>query len=108
MSLAMSRGRAAGREAASGSARRGRRRAAGRATWYVVAVCVAFLFASPLIFGLIDSLKSQPESTRQPPTYFPHHATLGNYTGLNVGGLGIDRFFLNSVIVSVATVVLTV
>jgi multiple sugar transport system permease protein len=84
------------------------RRAASRVTWYVVAVCVAVLFASPLIFGLIDSLKSQNESTLQPPTYYPHHATLGNYTSLNVGGLGIDRFFLNSVMVAVATVVLTV
>ena len=103
MSIAMSRGRAAGRDRG-----RGRGRTVGRATWYVVAICVAVLFASPLIFGLIDSLKSQHESTQQPPTYFPHHATLGNYTGLNVGGLGIDRFFLNSVIVSVATVALTV
>jgi multiple sugar transport system permease protein len=76
--------------------------------WYVVAACVALLFASPLLFGLIDSLKSPVEAVRIPPTYFPHHPTLGNYTGLNIGGLGIDRFFLNSVLISVATVICTV
>ncbi len=91
MSVALSRGRVAGRSRGRGA---GAGRAAGRVTWYVVGACVAVLFASPLIFGLIDSLKTQHESTQQPPSYFPHHATLGNYTGLNVGGLGIDRFFL--------------
>ena len=103
MSMVMGRGRTAGRGHS-----RGRGHTAGRVTWYVVGICVAVLFASPLIFGLIDSLKSQSESTQQPPSYLPHHATLGNYTGLNVGGLGIERFFLNSVVVAVATVVLTV
>jgi multiple sugar transport system permease protein len=76
--------------------------------WYVVAACVALLFASPLLFGLIDSLKSPVEAVQIPPTYFPRHPTLGNYTGLNIGGLGIDRFFLNSVLISVATVICTV
>jgi multiple sugar transport system permease protein len=77
-------------------------------TWYVAAVCVALLFASPLLFGLLNSLKSPSEAVQAPPSYFPHHPTLGNYTSLSVGGLGIDRFFLNSLIISVATVVCTV
>jgi multiple sugar transport system permease protein len=74
--------------------------------WYVVAACVALLFASPLLFGLIDSLKSPVEAVQIPPAYFPYHPTLGNYTGLNIGGL--DRFFLNSALISVATVICTV
>jgi multiple sugar transport system permease protein len=94
----------AGRRAAGAA----RRRATGRVTWYVVGVCIAALFASPLVFGLIDSLKSPAEAVQQPPTYLPHHPVLGNYTGLNVGGLGIDRFFVNSVVISAATVVCTV
>jgi multiple sugar transport system permease protein len=77
-------------------------------TWYVVAACVALLFASPLIFGLIDSLKSPAEAIQSPPSYLPHHPTLGNYTSLSIEGYGIDRFFLNSVIISVATVICTV
>jgi multiple sugar transport system permease protein len=77
-------------------------------TWYVVAACIALLFASPLLFGFLDSLKSPAEAVQIPPSYLPHHPTLGNYTSLNVGGLGIDRFFLNSVTVSAATVVCTV
>jgi multiple sugar transport system permease protein len=85
-----------------------RTRALRFGTWYVVAACVALLFASPLIFGLIDSLKSPAEAIQSPPGYFPHHPTLGNYTSLNVEGYGIDTFFLNSVIISVATVVCTV
>ena len=98
----------AGLRAARRGTGRGRRRTPARATWYVVGACVALLFASPLVFGLIDSLKSPAEAVQQPPTYFPHHPVLGNYTSLSIGGLGIDRFFLNSVIVSVATVVCTV
>lgn len=77
-------------------------------TWYVVAACIALLFASPLLFGLLDSLKSPAEAVQIPPTYFPHHPTPGNYTSLSIGGLGIDRFFLNSLLISVATVVCTV
>jgi multiple sugar transport system permease protein len=84
----------------------GRRLAPG--TWYVVAACIALLFASPLLFGLLDSLKSPAEAVQIPPSYLPRHPTLGNYTSLNVGGLGIDRFFLNSVAISAATVVCTV
>lgn len=77
-------------------------------TWYVVATCVALLFASPLIFGLIDSLKSPAEAVQSPPGYLPHHPTLGNYTSLSIEGYGIDRFFLNSVVISIATVACTV
>jgi multiple sugar transport system permease protein len=77
-------------------------------TWYVVAACIALLFASPLIFGLIDSLKSPAEAIQSPPGYIPHHPTLGNYTSLSIEGYGIDTFFLNSVEISVATVVCTV
>jgi multiple sugar transport system permease protein len=77
-------------------------------TWYAVATAIALLFASPLVFGLIDSLKSPAEAVQSPPAYLPHHPTLGNYTSLNIGGLGVDRFFLNSAIISVASVICTV
>jgi multiple sugar transport system permease protein len=85
-----------------------RKRALTTGTWYVVAGCVALLFAAPLLFGMLDSLKSPTEAVSIPPTYYPHHPTLGNYTSLSIGGIGIDRFFLNSLLVSVATVVCTV
>ena len=42
------------------------------------------------------------------PAYLPHHPTLGNYTSLTVGGLGIGRFFLNGLLISMATVICTV
>lgn len=77
-------------------------------TWYLAAACIALLFAAPLLFGFLDSLKPPAEAVQIPPGYLPHHPTLGNYTTLNVGGLGIDRFFLNSVAISAATVVCTV
>jgi multiple sugar transport system permease protein len=80
----------------------------GTGTWYIVAAGLALLFASPLLFGLLDSLKSPTEAVQIPPSYYPHHPTLGNYTSLNIGGIGIDRFFLNSVEISLATVVCTV
>ena len=93
------------------STRRGNpraRRGLGRGIWYVAAACLALLFASPLVFGFLDSLKSAGETVQIPPSYLPHHPVLGNYTSLSVGGLGIDRFFVNSLVVSVATVVCTV
>ena len=77
-------------------------------TWYVVGAAIAFLFVSPLLFGLLNSLKSPTEAVQIPPSYLPRHPTLGNYTSLNIGGLGIGRFFLNSSIISLATVVSTV
>jgi multiple sugar transport system permease protein len=77
-------------------------------TWYVVGAAIAFLFVSPLLFGFLNSLKSPTEAVQIPPSYLPRHPTLGNYTSLNIGGLGIGRFFLNSSIISLATVVSTV
>jgi multiple sugar transport system permease protein len=85
-----------------------RKRTLKSGTWYVVAACIALLFASPLLFGLLASLKPPAEAVRIPPAYFPHHPTAGNYTSLNIGGLGIGQFILNSMIVSVATVGCTV
>lgn len=97
-----------GRPAAARRQATSRRRALAGGTWYVAAACVALLFASPLLFGLLDSLKSPAEAVQIPPSYFPHHPTLGNYTSLSVGGLGIGHFLLNSLLVSAATVVGTV
>jgi multiple sugar transport system permease protein len=97
-----------GRPAAARPKATSRRRTLAGGTWYVAAACVALLFASPLLFGLLDSLKSPAEAVQIPPSYFPNHPTLGNYTSLSVGGLGIDHFLLNSLLVSAATVVGTV
>lgn len=85
-----------------------KRRSLSLGSWYVVGGAIALLFASPLVFGLIDSLKSPADAVQSPPSYLPRHPTLGNYTSLNIGGLGVDRFFLNSAMISVATVICTV
>jgi multiple sugar transport system permease protein len=77
-------------------------------TWYVVGVAVALLFASPLVFGFLNSLKTPANAVQIPPSYLPRHPTVENYTSLNIGGLGIGRFFLNSSIISLATVASTV
>lgn len=74
----------------------------------MVAGAVAFLFASPLIFGALDSLKSPAEAVRIPPTLYPHPVTFANYRSLSMGGVGIGHFVLNSAIVSLGTVVATV
>ena len=92
----------------NGPRRAARTRRLSRGTWYVAGAAIAVLFASPLLFGLIDSLKSPTEAVQSPPTFFPHHPVLGNYTSLNIGGLGVDRCFLNSAIISAATVICTV
>ncbi len=79
-----------------------------KGAWYTVSSGVAVLFVSPLLFGLLNSLKSPGEAVQIPPSYLPAHPTLSNYTSLSIGGLGIGTFFLNSVIIALATVMATV
>jgi multiple sugar transport system permease protein len=84
------------------------RRWASVGGWYLTACGMALLFVSPLVLGFLNSLKSPQEAVQVPPTYFPHHPTWANYTSLSIGGVSIVQFVENSLIVSGATVVLTV
>lgn len=81
-----------------------------RIAWWTVCVCLAVLFAYPVVAMILQSVKSPAEASASPPTLLPHSFTLENYRALGGGGTGIDVLphLLNSVVVSVAVTVLTV
>ena len=66
----------------------------------------AFLF--PLIWAMLNSIKSQAEANQQPPTWFPQSLSLSNYQGLAKYGEGLGTYTFNSVALSLLTVLGTV
>jgi len=71
-------------------------------------VYVALLLAAggtvlPFVWMLLGSFKTQGELLRRPVTWWPQDPTLDNYLRW-FNELHIDRFFVNSLIVAVATV----
>ncbi len=70
------------------------------------ALAIAFLF--PLIWAVINSLKTPEEANQAPPTLFPHTFSLGNFQTLMTYGSGLPIYFWNSILVSGLTVVGTV
>ncbi len=76
-----------------------------------VAVYVALVVASafalfPILWGFSTSLKTTSNAMAFPPQWVPQPATLDNYA--LVMSSGLPRYFLNSVIISVLTVLFTV
>ncbi len=76
-----------------------------------VGVYVALVLASafaliPILWGFTTSLKSANNTMAIPPQWIPDPAILDNYE--LVIGSGLPRYFLNSVIVSLLTVLATV
>jgi multiple sugar transport system permease protein len=69
---------------------------------------IALLFAVPVISVLIGSFKTPVEAARTPPSYVTTHLSGHNYTQLGNGDVGISQSIVNSVLVAVAAVVLTV
>ncbi len=77
----------------------------------IVGVYVALVLASafaliPILWGISTSFKTSTNAMAIPPQWIPEPATLGNYA--LVMDSGLPRYFLNSVIVSLFTVLLTV
>lgn len=68
-----------------------------------IAAAAAFLF--PLLWALLNSLKTPAEANQQPTTWFPHSLSLANYRGLQTYGDGIWTYALNSAAVSVMVVI---
>src|SRR5262245_13270289 len=76
--------------------------------WYVVLTVLAVITVFPFFWMLMTSLKGPTDPiTSVPPQFFPSDPTLANYQKV-LDSLPIPRFFLNSVVVSVATGTLNV
>jgi multiple sugar transport system permease protein len=69
-----------------------------RWVFYAVGSLIALLFASPLLWVLINSLKSPTELAQSPPTYLPHQVTGESYHQL--AAIGIWPYIRNSLTVT--------
>lgn len=73
---------------------------------YIFLAIGAFVMIFPFIWMIITSFKTGFEANRVPPTFLPENPTFNNYlTALKVAPFG--RYFLNSVIVTICCVALT-
>ena len=85
-----------------------RRRLASTIGWYIVLTAIAVVTVFPFFWMLMTSLKGPLDPISSvPPQFIPSNPTLANYERV-LGALPVPRFFLNSVIVSVAVGLLNV
>lgn len=69
----------------------------------VLALCLAVTLL-PLVWMLLSSFKTQGDLLGDPTAWFPRHFTWDNYAQW-LGPLDIGQYFLNTVVVAVATVI---
>jgi multiple sugar transport system permease protein len=74
------------------------------AVGYVLLVAAVAITLLPFAWMVLGSFKTQGEILRDPAGFFPQHPTLRNY-GQWFTQLHLGRFFLNSLVVAVFTVV---
>ncbi|WP_427168933.1 carbohydrate ABC transporter permease (plasmid) [Streptomyces sp. C1-1] len=72
--------------------------------WHLLLAPLALIFAVPLIWLALSSVMSNAEINRFPPALWPSHIDLDGYRYV-LGNAMFPRWFANSLIVSVATVV---
>jgi len=75
--------------------------------WWTICICIAALFALPLLLSLVSSLRP-PAVSQGSPQLIPKQISFGNFHGLNKLGSGIGAYLRNSVLVAFATVIGTV
>lgn len=85
-----------------------RRSRAGGVWWWVSGIVLAALFLLPLASTLIGSIKSPEELRSRPPVLVPQTISLDAWSRLFNPSEGVLQGVLNSAIVSVGTVALTV
>ena len=84
---------------------RGRRARAGRpwVTWTILAALVA-LNLLPFFWVVLSSFKPTSEIHTKDLTFIPRQVTLNNYRNLFRNMIGFDRYYLNSLLVTIGTV----
>jgi putative chitobiose transport system permease protein len=83
-----------------------RRITVGVVFWYAVLIGMALITVFPFLWILLTSLKGPNDAIFSvPPQFIPNDPTLANY-GKVIDTLPVPRFFLNSIIVTVAITVL--
>ena len=71
-----------------------------------IVLAVAFLF--PIIWAGLNSIKTTDEANAQPPTWLPHSLSLQNYRTLSGFDQGIGTYLVNTILLCVLTVVISV
>jgi multiple sugar transport system permease protein len=71
-----------------------------------IVLAVAFLF--PIIWAALNSLKTTDEANAQPPTWLPHSLSLQNYRTLSGFDQGIGTYLVNTILLCVLTVTISV
>lgn len=79
-----------------------------RAAWYTICGLIAALMLFPLVMLVLTSLKTPGEASSSPPTYLPAVVSFENFSALDTNSGGLLRYVLNSVVVTLITVVGTV
>ena len=82
------------------------------AGFHLVSGVLAAVFLLPILWTVLNSLKSSEEANRSTPTWFPQSLSLDNYENLANFGYGLGTYLWNSIslslIVVVGTVIITV
>ncbi|MDR1430775.1 MAG: carbohydrate ABC transporter permease [Propionibacteriaceae bacterium] len=76
--------------------------------YHASAIVMVILFLFPLVWSVINSLKTSAEASASPPTLLPQKLSMENYVELATHGEGLGRYVGNSLLVCSISVVLTV
>src|SRR3712207_3374036 len=79
-----------------------------RALSYAALILLTILFVAPLVWMLVNSFKTNPETTRWPLTWIPREFSVQGYSEIfnTTSQTPVFRWFLNSVVAAVAHTVL--
>jgi multiple sugar transport system permease protein len=91
----------------AGAQRPRRKQRTGFIVYFVTGVVVSVIFAAPLVWAVLRSLQPDNLATQAPSWEDFHHLTLGNYRGLLSSPYNIIRNVANSLVVALATALLT-
>lgn len=80
---------------------------AGQVIVRIFLITMSLLFFVPIYWMLVTALKSTPELTIFPPTFWPLHAQWGNFIQA-YNAISFGTYFVNSVIITVLVVIGTV
>jgi multiple sugar transport system permease protein len=72
--------------------------------WHLVLIPATIVLIFPFAWLLITSVETSSEALRFPPILLPHHLDFGNYPAA-LAAAPFTRFFINSGVVAVSTVV---
>ena len=82
---------------------------AGRNRYLTAAICLAIcvFMLMPIVFSMLQSVKTKAEAAAVPPTYLPHELSLDNYARLWSYQAGLPTYFGNSLITALLTIAFT-